>query len=391
VTAALSLRQARAVALRAQGFGDRSLRRPVDVLDRLGVIQLDSVNVLARTHDIVPFSRIGPYALPAMYGAVYADRRGFEYWGHEASWLPIDLYRHFDFRRRLFRERETWRGTFRSTFQPLYDHIRERIRTEGPLGSVAFEDDRSERGTWWDWKPAKRALEDLFACGDLTSAGRTAGFARLYELPERYLPPALDGPDPGTSESLRVLLRRSLAALGVATALDASDYFRLKGHPWRAVLADMVASREAVELRVEGWGQPAYALPGALEGSLRLPRHRPTFLSPFDNLVWFRPRDERMFDFHYRIEIYTPAPKRQFGYYVLPLLAGGALVGRADLKMERRERRLRCHALYLHADALPADAAAALLSLATHLGAESIAVDRVEPAAWASEIARLLA
>ena len=390
MTASLSLRQAQAVALRAQGFGDRSLRRPVDVLDRLGVVQLDSVNVLARTHDIVPFSRIGPYPLAKMYQAIYAGRRGFEYWGHEASWLPIDLYRHFHFRRQWFRVREGWRGTFRPQHQELYDHIRGRIEVEGPLGSVAFEDDRPERGTWWDWKPAKRALEDLFACGELTSAGRTAGFARLYELSERYLPPGLDGSDPGEAESMRVLLRRSIGALGVATALDAADYYRLNSHRWRPILSELAASGEVVELAVEGWRGPAYALPGALAGSLRLPRHRPTFLSPFDNLIWFRPRDERLFDFHYRIEIYTPAPKRQFGYYVLPLLAGGALVGRADLKIERKERRLRCHALYLHDGATPSDAAEALRSLAAHLGAETIALDRVEPAAWASEVGRLL-
>src|SRR5262245_5133017 len=153
-TASLSLRQARAIALRAQGFGDRSLRRPVDVLDRLGAIQLDSVNVLARSQDIVPFSRIGPHPVAQMYQAIYAQRRGFEYWGHEASWLPIDLYRHFQFRRECFRVHHGWRGSFRPTFQPLYDHIRERIRVEGPLGSVAFEDDRPGRGSWWDWKPA---------------------------------------------------------------------------------------------------------------------------------------------------------------------------------------------------------------------------------------------
>jgi uncharacterized protein YcaQ len=387
---ALSVGQARAAALRAQGFGDRSLRRPVEVLDRLGVIQLDSVNVLARTHDIVPFSRIGPYPLATMYQAIYAGRRGFEYWGHEASWLPIDLYRHFAFRRQSFRVREGWRGTFRPEFQQLYDHIQQRIQVEGPLGSVAFEDDRPVRGTWWDWKPAKRALEDLFACGDLTSAGRTAGFARLYELPARYLPPVVDGSDPGEVESLRTLLRRSIGALGVATALDAADYYRLNRYRWRPVLSDLVASGEVVELAVEGWRGPAYALPSTLEGSLRLPRHRPTFLSPFDNLIWFRPRDERLFDFHYRIEIYTPAPKRQYGYYVLPLLAGGRLCGRADLKMERKERRLRCHALYLHDDAFPADAADALRSLATHLGAETLAVDRVEPPGLATELARLL-
>jgi uncharacterized protein len=390
LTASLPLRQARAAALRAQGFVDRSLRRPVDVLDRLGVIQLDSVNVLARTHDIVPFSRIGPYPLADMYRAIYTERRGFEYWGHEASWLPIDLYRHFDFKREWFRVREGWRGTFRPQFQELYDHIRARILAEGPLGSVAFEDDRPERGTWWDWKPAKRALEDLFACGDLTSAGRTAGFARLYELPERYLPPGLDGPGPDRAESLRALLRRSIGALGVATALDAADYYRVNRHTWRPVLNDLLASGEVVELAVEGWRAPAYALPGALGGSLRVPRHRPTFLSPFDNLIWFRPRDERLFDFHYRIEIYTPAPKRQFGYYVLPLLAGGRLVGRADLKMERKERRLRCHALYLNDEGRPEDAAEALRSLAAHLGAETVAVDRVEPVGVAGEVERLL-
>jgi uncharacterized protein len=395
MTASLSLGQARAVALRAQGFGDRSLRRPVDVLDRLGVIQLDSVNVLARTHDIVPFSRIGPYPLAQMYQAIYAQRRGFEYWGHEASWLPIDLYRHFQFRRECFRVHEGWRGSFRPTFESLYDHIRERIRVEGPLGSVAFEDERPERGTWWDWKPAKRALEDLFACGELTSAGRTAGFARLYELPERYLPPGLDGSGGDGAESMRALLRRAIGALGVATALDAADYYRLNharlnGRQWRPALSELVASGEVVAVAVEGWRETAYALPSALEGPLRRPRHQPTFLSPFDNLVWFRPRDERLFDFQYRIEIYTPAPKRQFGYYVLPLLAAGRLVGRADLKMERKERRLRCHALYLDADARPADAAEALKSLAAHLGAETIALDRVEPAALAPELASLL-
>src|SRR5919197_3345622 len=158
----LSGRQARALALRAQGFGDRDLakrcrRDPAAMLDRLGAIQLDSVSVVVRPQDVVPFSRTGSYDVAAMYRAVYEERRGFEYWGHEASWLPIDLYRHFHFRRGWFRVREGWRGTFRPTFRPLYDHIRERILVEGPLGSAAFEEDRPERGSWWDRKPAKQA------------------------------------------------------------------------------------------------------------------------------------------------------------------------------------------------------------------------------------------
>jgi hypothetical protein len=383
--AELTLEQARALALRAQGFGDPSLRTPVAVLDRLGVIQLDSVNVLARTHDLVPFSRLGPSSTTSMYDQIYRRKRGFEYWGHEASWLPIDLYRHFHFRRQWFRVREGWRGTFRPQFQELYDHIRERIREEGPLGSVAFADDRPERGTWWDWKPAKRALEDLFACGELTSGGRSNGFARLYELPERYLPPDLDRSDPGEHASMKHLLKRSIGALGVGTASDAADYYRVNSHKWRPALDELVACGEVVEVAVKGWKGPAYALSATLDGPLTRPRHRPTFLTPFDNLIFFRPRTERLFDFHYRISIYTPAEQRVHGYYVLPLLVKGELVGRADLKLDRKAKVLRCHALFLehpsprrtaeHAKA----AGEALRSLATHLGAESISIDRVDP------------
>lgn len=376
---ALSIQQARALALRAQGFGDRSLRKPVDVLDRLGVIQLDSVNVVARTHDLVPFSRIGAHDLSAMYEAIYRKKRGFEYWGHEASWLPMDTLPYFRSRMARFREDpRNWRGTFRADHEPLYQAIMDRIHLEGPLGSAAFEDTRPQRGTWWDWKPAKRALEDLFACGELTSGGRTVGFARLYELPERYFPPGLDD-DPGPDATARYLTKRAIAALGVATGMDAADYYRQRTPHWRAQLKQLISDGEVVELKVAGWKPPAYALPAALAGSTRTPKHRPTFLTPFDNLIWSRDRTERLFGFHYRISIYTPAAQRVHGYYVLPLLASGQLGGRADLKLERKEKLLRCRALFFEG-ASPEDAASALRDLARHLQAERVVVEKVEPA-----------
>lgn len=371
------------------------------MLDRLGVIQLDSVNVLARSHDLVPFSRLGPCSVDSPAEQIYRRKRGFEYWGHEASWLPIDLYRHFGFRRAWFRERARarvpdWRCTFRPQHQELHDRIHARIREEGPLSSAAFADDRPGRGTWWDWTPAKRALEDLFACGELTAGGRTRGFARLYDLPERYLPADLDRADPGEHASLRHLLRRAIGALGIATALDAADYYRVNPHQWRPALDDLVASGEVVPVAVEGWTAPAYALPARLDGPLIRPRHRPTFLSPFDNLIFFRPRAERLFGFHYRISIYTPAAQRIHGYYVLPLLARGELVGRADLKLDRKQRLLRCPALFLECarpGALAEHARAvadALRSLATHLGADAIVVERSEPPHLAPVVAAAL-
>ncbi len=219
----LSTTEARALALRAQGFGVRArpgpgrdgrALAPIDVLDLLGAIQLDSVNVVARTQDLVPFARLGPCSVPEMWRAVYAERRGFEYWGHAASWLPMAEYRYFRPRMAHFRERHR---EYREAHAALLGDVLARIRDEGPLGTAAFEDPRPERGTWWDWKPAKQALEVLFADGDLSCAGRTAGFARLYDLTERVLPAGLDTSLPDTQEAARYLLLRAISALGVAT------------------------------------------------------------------------------------------------------------------------------------------------------------------------------
>jgi uncharacterized protein len=340
--ASLSAEEARGLALRAQHFGDAThLAEPIDVLDRLGAIQLDSVNILARNHLLVTFARLGPYSTEAQHASIYHQRRGFEYWGHMASWLPMAEYRYFLPRmERMRASSRGWWGRVRADHAALYPLVLERVRAEGPLGAAAFDDPRGGRGTWWDWKPAKLVLEDLLDQGLLMCAERTAGFARLYDIAERVLPEGLDTRDPGRSAATRHLLLRGLVSLGVATAGEMADYFRLKpADAPREGLQSLLEDGSIVRLDVEGWNKPAYSTPAALKGPLDVPAHRPTFLAPFDNLMWERSRVERIFGFRYRVEIYVPEPKRQFGYYVMPLLArgggGGGGGGRGGGKRER--------------------------------------------------------
>ena len=372
----LSADEARGLALRAQHFGHTDLVEPIDMLDKLGAIQMDSVNILARNHLLVPFARLGPYSIQALQKSIYQDKRGFEYWGHMASWLPMAEYRYF--LPRMARMRETPRGWWlrvRAENAALYPLVLERVRAEGPLGAVAFDDPLRKRGTWWDWKPAKLVLEDLLDQGLLMCAERTAGFARLYDLTERVLPSGLDTSNPGEFEATQHLLLRGLNRLGVATAIDMADYFRLKMPPGptpldqvKGAMTGLLADERILTVDVEGWGKPAYATPDALNGPLNTPEHRPTLLAPFDNLMWERNRVERIFGFHYRVEIYVPEPKRQYGYFVLPLLVRGGLRGRADLKLDRQAGVLRVRGLWLEG-AEPAEARIALEDLAHHLGA----------------------
>ena len=385
--------EARGLALRAQGFGKAWQGGGITVLDRLGVLQLDSVNVVARPHEVVPFSRMGAFSVAAMADAVYKRRRGFEYWGHAASWLPMAEYRYFVPRMARHRAHKPW-VAYRREHAAEFVHVLRRLRAEGPLTSEAFEDTRPEQlerraagglrtmglgGNWWERRPAKRVLEILFASGEVMAAGRTAGFARLYDLPERVLPKGLDTSDPGRLEAARYLLRRAFGALGVATGKEAAFYFRLGPQEWREALGSLEESGEIVRVGVEGWRGAAYALPGALKGPLGVPAHRPVFLSPFDNLIWERARTERLFGFFYRIEIYVRETARQYGYYVLPLLTNGALTGRADLKLDREAGLLRVRTMYLEGAAVE-DAASALRDLAVHLGAGRIEAARTEPA-----------
>ena len=344
---------ARRIALAAQGFaeprptgavGARQLRR---VTARLAVVQIDSVNVLSRSHYLPAFSRLGPYARPELDGLAAGRRRAlFEYWAHEASLLPVRLHPHLRWRMAAA-EQHAWGSMVRlQRERPGYvAEILDRIRAEGPIRASDLLEPRPSRpGTMWNWHAGKVALEWLFYTGVLTARHRTAGFERVYDLTERVLPPeVLAAPTPEPADAVRELVRTAGSALGVATERDLRDYFRLKPAPARRAIDELTEAGELQPVEVEGWGAPAWLDPRA-----RRPRwiRARALLSPFDSLVWERPRVERIFGFRYRLEIYTPAAKRVHGYYVLPFLLGDRLVGRIDLKADRQAGVLRVQSAF---------------------------------------------
>jgi uncharacterized protein YcaQ len=341
------------MALGAQGLaaprpatppGPRQLRAMVD---RLGVVQIDSVNVLARAHYLPAFTRLGPYD-PAALDRLshYAPRRLFEYWGHEASLLPVRLQPHLRWRMERAAD-DAWGGMRRiSRERPdLVARVLEDVRARGPVPASALaQEDRPRRtGPWWDWSDVKRAIEFLFWSGQVTSA-RRRGFERLYDVPERVLPrEVLATPTPAVDAAQRELVRTAARAFGVATERDLRDYYRLPVTEARARVAELVEAGELLPVAVEGWREPAYLHPEA-----RVPRQAraAALVGPFDPLVWERARVRRLFGLHYRIEIYVPAPQRVHGYYVLPFLLGDALAARVDLKADRRAGALLVQAAH---------------------------------------------
>jgi uncharacterized protein YcaQ len=347
---------ARRIALAAQGFADprptsavgtRQLRR---MTDRLAVVQIDSVNVLSRSHYLPAFSRLGPYPRAALDELASRRRHLFEYWAHEASYLPVRLQPHLRWRMAAA-EQHAWGNMVRlQREQPGYvAEVLERVRQDGPLKASELAEPRPHRpGTMWNWHAGKVALEWLFFTGELTARSRTTGFERVYDLTERVIPAeVLAVPTPEPAEAFRELVRTASRALGVATEKDLRDYFRLKPEPARQAIAELADAGELLPVEVDGWGAPAWLHPEA-----RRPRwiRARALLSPFDSLVWERPRVERVFDFRYRIEIYTPADKRVHGYYVLPFLLGDRLVGRVDLKADRKAGVLRVQSAFAEED-----------------------------------------
>lgn len=359
----LSISQARRVALAAQGFCDprpkgtpdlRTLRR---VIGRTGLFQVDSVNVLARAHYLPMFSRLGAYPTDLLDRASYrAPRVLFEYWGHEASLLPVELHPLFRWRMDNAKQ-HAWEGIRRIAVErpDLLKGLLADVSADGPLTaaelSARHDRDRPQRtGPWWDWSDVKTGLEFLFWSGEITTSSRR-GFERVYDLPERVLPAhVLAAPTPDRSEAQRELLRRSIRSLGVATARDLRDYYRLPAADCKARMAELVEAGDLLPVTVEGWRSPAYLAPDA-----HLPRwvRGAALLSPFDPVVWERDRTERLFGFRYRIEIYTPAAKRVHGYYVLPFLLDGALVARVDLKADRQNGVLLVQSTWRERDAPP--------------------------------------
>ena len=354
----LSAAQARRAAIATQGLAAPRPRGRVDVrhlrraLDRVGIVQLDSVNVFSRSHYIPLFSRLGPYPRETLDdltvhqnghdGRARPDRRElFEYWGHEASLIPIDMQPLL--RWRMARaDQLAWTGVARvAKDEPgLVRRVLELVRDEGPIRAAAIGSPKRVRraGEMWNWNAGKKALEYLFFSGQVT-AERRVNFERLYDLPERVLPAAvLEMPTPPEAEAQRELLLFAARRLGVATEPDLGDYFRLPRKESKARVAELVEAGALRTVAVEGWSAPAYA-PHDLKAPRRV-RAR-ALLTPFDSMVWARERTERLFDFRYRIEIYVPAPKRVHGYYVLPFLLGDRLVARVDLKSDRQAGVLR--------------------------------------------------
>jgi uncharacterized protein YcaQ len=349
----LSAVEARRVVLAAQGFADGLRERRADgwalrrVITRVGLLQMDSVNAVARAHYLPLFARLGPYPVALLdRAASRTPRRLFEYWGHEASLLPVELHRLLRWRmerahldawgsvRRVARERP-------QLLRRLLDEVRER----GPVTARELVEDEPRRsGPWWDWSDVKWAIEFLFWRGAVTTA-RRRGFERMYDLPERVLPrAALDIPTPPVEDAQRELMRIAARGSGVATERHLRDYFRLDVVSARARVAELVEAGELMPVRVEGWDPPAY-----LWHRARVPRavEARALVGPFDSLMWERERVEQLFGMRYRIEIYTPAHKRVYGYYVMPFLLGDGLVARVDLKADRQAGVLRVPAIHL--------------------------------------------
>lgn len=349
----LSIADARKLAVAAQGFDHprpktQATQRHVDALiSRLGVIQIDSVNVLVRSQELPLFSRLGIHNRNAIPRAT-TQQKIFEYWGHEAAHLPVELQPLFRWKMNAAKSGRVkhWGLTsFYAENKAFVKRTLKHVENNGPTTARELSTRTEKKGTWWDWDEAKVALEYLFLTGELMSRGRGSDFARVYDTPERVLPrEILNAPTPDERDARKQLLVRSAIAQGVAVASDLADYYRQKLVAVKPLIAELVEAGELRTVAIDGWTEKAF-----VHRSAKMPKniHATALLSPFDSLVWCRPRNERLFDFHYRIEIYTPKEKRKFGYYVLPFMMNGEMVGRVDLKADRGNSTLQAISVHV--------------------------------------------
>ncbi len=382
----LGLRQARRIALAAQGFGrprpDRVGMRDVQAtIGRLAQFQIDSVNIVARAHYLPLFSRLGPYDVELLHRAAQRPpRRLFEYWGHEASLIDVGLQPALRWRMAAAAEDAWGRMQRIQAEQPrLVTDVRSELADRGPLTAREIEHhEERRRDHWgWNWSSVKTCLEWLFWCGEISAAGRNRQFERRYDLTERVLPPAvLAQPTPSREEADVVLVRRAAQALGIGTSRCLADYFRISTARARAAIATLVETGELLPVAVPGWAETGIYL----WHTARVPRRIATraLLSPFDSLVFERRRLEQLFDFRYRIEIYVPPAKRVHGYYVYPFLLDDAMVARVDLKADRVTGVLRVNSAWLEPSAEAGATTAALADeltvMAGWLGLEAVEV-----------------
>ena len=382
----LSLAQARRIALAAQGFGGPPSGAAPNwaaqhrTIKRLQLLQIDSVNVVTRSHYLPLFSRLGPYDTALLDARTLAPRGRavFECWAHEASFVPLAMHPLMRWRMdraRAGNSRYKSMRDFAAREAGFLTRTLDFVADNGPTATADLPEGAKSEGGWWGWGRGKMALEVLFEQGRLTTAARP-GFTRLYDLPERVIPTdILALPTPPEPEVFAELTLRAAIAPGIGTAFDLRDYFRLPPAEARKALETLLGDGRLMPVEVAGWPAPAYMPSGT-----KIPRQAggDALLSPFDPLVWDRARAERLFNFHYRIEIYTPAAKRRFGYYVLPFLMGDRLAGRVCLKADRQAGMLRANALHVEDGFAPADVAprmvAQLHAMAGWLGLEGVAL-----------------
>ncbi|MBB4892102.1 hypothetical protein FHS39_001113 [Streptomyces olivoverticillatus] len=374
----LSADEARRLALRAQGLLGAPDRRSGarGVLRRLGAVQLDTISVLARSHELVPYARLGAVPRSAVEEAYWSGDHAFEYWSHAACILPVEEWPHFAFRRRA-RQARGHRWHVLEDVERSCAAVRDRLRAEGPLTATELGGAKNG-GEWYDWSETKIAVEWMLDTGEVVCT-RRRGWKRVYDLAERAVPDALFHDDLDDAECIRRLVAQAGAAMGVATRADLADYHRLKGEQVDTVLE----GTGLVPVEVEGWSKPAWAAPEALAAEPR-GRHRTTLLSPFDSLIWDRPRTERIFGFTHRLEAYVPKAKRIHGYFVMPLLSGGRLVGRVD--PAREGKTLVARQVSLEGPKAVAPMARALWEAAEWVGCDAVRVERCDDAKLAAAL-----
>ena len=353
VVESVSAAQARRIALAAQGFGKppavASTRQLNAAIQRLGLLQLDSINVYERSHYLPLYARLGAYDKSVLDRLTFGRRSKYiEYWANEAAIIPTEDWPLWRWKMEQLRERDLGREPWVQQNAVMLQWLRDELAARGPVAASQIEHDSNRRaGPWWGWSDVKRGLEYLFRWGDAVSGGRTR-FERSYALPEQILSGEVLSRVISRQDAHRALVERSASALGIATTSDLADYYRLKSADVRPAIADLADAGVLVPVAVRGWSQGAW-----LHRDARIPRRieAEALLSPFDPVVWDRARALRMFGFHYRIEVYTPAPKRIYGYYTLPLLIDDALVGRIDLKSDRQAGVLRVQSAWREAAA----------------------------------------
>ena len=381
----MELREARRIALAAQGFRQQSRETPAgwaklaSTLNEMHLLQIDSVNVLTRSHYLPLFSRAGAYDRAALDKRTLAKsgRHVFECWAHEASLVPLPLHPLMRWRHHRAQKGDgIYLGfdRFARDERAFLKKTLAFIAKNGPVRAAEIPGAGKSSGGWWGWSKGKIAVEVLFDHG-LVAASHRDSFERLYDVTERVIPAEILAlPTPGEEEAFQHLTLMAAEALGIGTEIDLRDYFRLPVADSRRALQALVAAKKLIEVQVQGWPKPAYVLPG-----VKSPRKAggTTLLSPFDPLVWNRDRAERIFNFHYRIEIYTPEHKRKFGYYVLPFLMGEEIAGRVCLKADREAGILRANAIHAEQTADHATVAPALAA-ELHRMAQWLGLDGVE-------------